>query len=239
MEWEDTSVLEAASWRLASELVRRHPGRLRLIRAQWGSGHDVLWLLPRLEGPGDVRLNRTGSIRVLQPFEKAAASESSWHRSWDDYLRADPRRFLADLEAASGLPAPPGVPGATSTTLTLRVLASIAATAVKSVDTIDIQPGFIDANDGGAPNSVLEAFSAIPPKLLRARGDDFHGQPGYRFWVVVRGSTPLLAVDQHEATAWTTQREHGLDLMRLYHDSGRRLLVTTLELFRWAENLTP
>lgn len=46
MEWNDRSVLEAASWRLASELVRRHPDTTRLIRAHPGGGQsDCLWLV--------------------------------------------------------------------------------------------------------------------------------------------------------------------------------------------------
>lgn len=45
-EWVDRSILEAASWRLASELVRRHPQSTRLIRAFPGDGqYDVLWIL--------------------------------------------------------------------------------------------------------------------------------------------------------------------------------------------------
>src|SRR5437588_367965 len=40
MEDFDRSVVEAASWRLASELVRRHPTALRLIRGHPGGGQS-------------------------------------------------------------------------------------------------------------------------------------------------------------------------------------------------------
>jgi T3SS (YopN, CesT) and YbjN peptide-binding chaperone 2 len=76
MQWTDHSVLEAASWRLASELVRRHPSTLRLIRAHPGGGQsDVLWLLPSSGEVGDVRLNRAGSISVLSRFD---GREETW-----------------------------------------------------------------------------------------------------------------------------------------------------------------
>ena len=38
--WENRSVLEAASWRLASELVRRHPDTVRLTGAHPGGGQS-------------------------------------------------------------------------------------------------------------------------------------------------------------------------------------------------------
>lgn len=49
--WQDRSILEAASWRLASELLRRHPQTLRLIRGHPAGGQaDGLWIFP-LSGP--------------------------------------------------------------------------------------------------------------------------------------------------------------------------------------------
>src|SRR3954451_21205428 len=107
--WVDQSVLEAASWRLASELYRRHPTALTLLRAHPGGGQsDCLWLLPALpkgEHAGDVRLNRAGSIQVLERFDgRSNVENAAW--TWDDYLRAEPRQFLASVELAAGLPAP-------------------------------------------------------------------------------------------------------------------------------------
>ena len=49
---EDRAVLEAASSRLANALQRRHPERLRLIRAFPAGGQaDCLWLLPAMAAP--------------------------------------------------------------------------------------------------------------------------------------------------------------------------------------------
>ena len=233
----DPTVLEAASWRLASELVRRNPGTLRLIRAHPGGGQsDCLWLLPQHDGQGDVRLNRAGTIQVLERFDGRPAQ---WPPTeWADYLDADPRQFLGRLESAAGLPSPSTVPAATPRTLTLRVLAAIAATAFKTVHPIDIEPGSIDSSgyDGG-PNEQLDAFPAVPAELKRPRPDDFYEQPGYRFWIVNRDETPILAFEQDAGLAWTTHHDTSWDLLDLYTESRRHLLVTALKLLRRVDHV--
>ena len=236
--WEDRSVLEAASWRLASELVRRHPDTVRLIRAHPGGGQsDVLWILPTAGEEGEIRLNREGTIQVLKRFDGRPAD--AWEPAeWDDYLRADPREFLHRLEVAAGLPVPQSVPAATNTTLTYRILAAIASTAVKSVHPIDIQSGMIDTSGyGGGPNEALDEFSAIPDELRRPRPDDLLGHPGYRFWVVVRDGVPVLALEQSEGLAWTQHHDVGFSTMGLYEESRRHLLVTALKLLRRVDHI--
>jgi len=236
--WEDRSVLEAASWRLASELVRRHPNTVRLIRAHPGGGQfDVLWIVPTAGGQGEIILNRAGSIQVGERFDGRPAD--AWDPTgWEEYLRADPREFLHRLEVGAGLPGPPSVPAATNTTLTYRILAAIASTAIKSVHPIDIQPGFIDTSGhGGGPNPALDAFDAIPDDLNQPQPDDLHGHPGYRFWIVVRDGVPVLALEQREGLAWTQHHDVGFSTMDLYKESRRHLLVTTLELWRRVDHI--
>lgn len=236
--WEDRSVLEAASWRLASELVRRHPTIRRLVRAHPGGGmSDCLWLLPLTGEAGDVRLNREGTIQVLERFD---GRESTWEPTpWDEYLRADPRDFLDRLESSAGLPAPASVPASTPRTLTLRVLAAIASTAVKSVHPIEIQPGMIDTSGyGGGPNrSAFEAFPGIPGRLVDARPDDFYGHAGYRFWFVIRDDVPVLAFEQREGLGWTPHHDAPVDIMDLYQESRRHLLTVVLKLLRRVDHI--
>lgn len=238
VEWVDRSVLEAVSWRLASELVRRHPDTTRLIRAHPGGGlSDCLWILPSTGDHGDIRLNRNGTIQVLERFDGRPAD--GWRPTeWEEYLGADPREFLHRLEIAAGLPMPHNVPSSTPTTLTYRILAAIAATAIKSVHPIEIQPGIIDTSGyGGGPNEALDAFSSIGAELLRPRDDDFYGEPGYRFWIVTRDDVPVLAFEQREGLAWTPHHSVAFPVQELYEESRRHLLVTALKLLRKVDHV--
>lgn len=238
MEWIDRSVLEAVSWRLASELARRHPETTRLIRAHPGGGqYDCLWLMPTCGEKGSLQMNRNGTIQILERFDGGPARDLE-SIEWDEYLRADPHGFLHRLEVAAGLPTPRRVPAATPATLTYRVLAAIASMAVKSVHPIEIQLGFVDSSgDGGGPNPALSTFAAIPADLLRPREGDLFGEPGYRFWVVIRDGSAVLAMEQGEGLAWSTHHDVALSLMDVYADSGRSLMVTTLELLRIMEQV--
>ncbi|MFN7149627.1 MAG: hypothetical protein ACK4V6_09100 [Microthrixaceae bacterium] len=69
--WGDRSVLEAASWRLGSEVVRRHPTRTRLFHGHPGGGqYDVLWVRSPSGSEGvDVPMNRNGTIQVHARFD--------------------------------------------------------------------------------------------------------------------------------------------------------------------------
>lgn len=230
----DSTVLEAVSWRLASELLRRHPRAARLIRGHPGGGqYDLLWILQKPEAGGDIRLNRNGSIQIWGRFD--GQPEIDWQPTpWDDYVRSDPRDFLGRLETAAGLIAPATVPPATATTLTYRVLAALAATAIKSVHPIEIQQGYIDTSGyGGGPNRVLGEFD-IDGDLLRTREDDFFREPGYRFWIPLRDGQPLMALEQTSGTAWFPGRKESVDVMKIYRDGHRDAAVAAAELLRHA-----
>ena len=229
------SVIEAASWRLASELVRRHPDEIRLVRGHPGGGqYDVLWLRRLGDGnqidPGNVPLNRNGTIQIHGRFDGKEVRD--WEPTeWDEYLASDPREFLLRLEAAAGLDAPSTTPASTPTTLTYRVLAAVAATAVMSVHPIDIQEGFIDSSDWSGPNATLDRFPIESARLV-AGPADLYGQAGYRFWIVVRDGEPLVAVDQADATAWAPAGGTPFNLVELYRNLGRDVAVVAGEVLR-------
>jgi len=236
--WGDRSVLEAASWRLGSELVRRHPTRTRLFHGHPGGGqYDVLWVRSPSGSEGvDVPMNRNGTIQVHARFDGESV-EDQLFISWDEYLRSDPRVFLDRLERAAGLPAVRKVPAATPMTLTYRVLAAIAASAVKSVHPIAIQPGFIDTSGyGGGPNGELDAFP-VPADLLQPREDDPYGEPGLRFWIVLRDGAPVLAFEADAGIAWTSHHPDGVNLMTVYNQNRRHLLATALGVLSRADNV--
>ena len=236
-DWVDRSVLEAASWRLASELVRRHPLTTRVLLTHPGGGqYDCLTITSPTGDGGSVQLNRNGGIPVHDRCDGRTAEH--WGVGWDEYLRADPRAFLDRLERGSGLPTPPHVPSSNPSTLTYRVLAALAATAVKSVHPIEIEAGQLDTSGGGGgPNDALDSFGSIPTELRRDRDDDPFQLGGYRFWIVLRDGVPILAFEQEQGMAWTQHHGEAFDLMGLYERSRHNVLIVALDLLRLADNI--
>jgi hypothetical protein len=232
----DESGLEALSWRLASELMRRHPVGTRLIRGHPGGGqYDLLWILDSTGGRGDIRLNRAGTIQVHGRFD--GHDRIGWEpTTWDEYNGSDPAMFIKRLERAAGLPSPSRARPATPTTLTYRVLAAIAATAAGADQRIEIQEGFIDSSgaSGSFPNEALAAF-LIPEELLRVRDDDLYREPGYRFWIVMRNDSPIIAVEQTTGVAWIGGQNEQIDLMALYRNTRRNIRTTAAKLLREVE----
>ena len=221
MEIVDRSLIEAASWRLASELMRRHPNGVRLFRGHPGSGqYDLLWMTG-IPAPGvDVRLNRNGTIQVHGRAD--GGRDLSWPpTAWSDYLSADPKDFIDRLERAAGWPAPSQVPPSTPITLTYRVLAALAGFGSKTVHPIWIEQGYIDSSGyGGGPNGILRQFT-IASDLTAVRPDDFYEEPGYRFWIPVRDDKPLAAIEQTSATAWFLDGSDPIDLMATYRSMAK------------------
>jgi hypothetical protein len=232
----DRSVIEAASWRLASELVRRHPATTRIRHTQPCSGqYDCLTITSATGVKGHIDLNREGRIHLLQRFDGEPGDQRE-PIEWDEYLQADPRAFLDELERAAGLPTPTHVPPSTARTLTYRVLAALAATAFKSVHPIEIQPGYWANDLGSGPNAALDSFPAIPDELPRSERDDPHGTAGSRFWVVLRDHVPILAFEEDEGMAWTPHFDDSVDVEDLFNRSRRNVLVVTIELLQMADN---
>ncbi len=83
------SVLEAASWRLAAELCRRHPDRLRIYELHPGGGqYDCLSIAVAGESPRSlIQLNRNGSIHIEGRWDGRAPQVEP--RSWTAYLAED------------------------------------------------------------------------------------------------------------------------------------------------------
>ena len=237
MDGLDDSVLEAVSWALASELMRRHPVGTRFIRGHPAGGQsDVLWILDATGGSGDIRLNRSGRIHVLGRFD--GGDNVDWEPTeWVEYLAEDQRVFIERIEAAAGLPVPSRARPATPTTLTYRLLAAIAVSAMHSGRSVEIQEGYIDTSGyGGGPNEALGAFP-ISDELLRVRDDDFWQQAGYRFWIVMRDEWPILAAEQTGGVVWLYGGEHQIDLVDLYRKSHRNIRSTAAKLLKQVDHL--
>jgi hypothetical protein len=235
VDCNDPSVIEAASWRLASELIRRHPGEARLIRAHPGGGqYDVLWILG--EPPYktlDIRMNRTGTIQIHGRAD--GYRDIDWQPTqWVEYLLADPQEFIMRLERSAGWPSPPTTPIRTPVTLTYRVLAALTAVAFKTVHPVSVSMGYIDSSGhGGGRNWRMSEFN-FPSALTENQKGDPYQEPGYRFWITTRDDRSLIAIEQTSATAWFLDGGPPIDLMAAYKVFKKEPALVAAELLRRA-----
>lgn len=206
---------ELLSWELASRLVARHPGTLRLIRAFPGGGqYDVLWVLGEDDRP-DIPMNRAGG--TIQVHATASGKDSNWEPTdWTTYRRSERHRFLLELERAAGLEAPMDEPAPTAESLTYSVIAALVQQWGSGAP-ISVDLGFVDTSSplgGGGPDRRLKDFDFRPELLERRPGDRFD-EPGYRFWIVTRSEEAVVAFEQSSGTARVAGSANDVDLMAL------------------------
>jgi hypothetical protein len=111
----------------------------------------------------------------------------------------------------------------------MACLLSVAATTELG---LTVEPGVYDGYDV-SPSPHHAEFPAIDSRTIEVRPEDPFGLSGYRFWFVLRGRRPVLALEQTSATAWVAgERAGGIDLMAAYRKHGRAagLLAVTGEL---------
>lgn len=219
------SVVEAASWRLAAELCRRHPERLRVYELQPGGGqYDCLSIAAGGEDPRSlVQLNRYGSIHTFGRLDGHEPDVEP--RSWAAYLAEDPYLFVRTLEDDTALPAPPEVPATVAHTLVYRLLAAAAAVDVLGVRRRRIVSGYFDSS--GEPCRARNELFADFPAADRRRADDSGERPlgiaEYRFWFVLDAGRPVACFDI-AGFAWDAAGTQ-VDLMQAYQQCGRRVGV--------------
>lgn len=217
----NTSAAEAASWRLGSELTRRHPGLTLSLGSPGGGQYDVLYVRA-----GDLPLltfNRTGTIQgrgITEPI------------SWAEYLAEDPTVFTDQLERYVGLPAVPKRPVSTPRVLTYRVLATLASLSFQFTDPPIIRMGYMDTSGyGGGPIDIAQLVPTVDPVALRPRHDDPFTEPGYRFWLVGEGIQAVL--EQDSGRGWCCHKNEPISIPDTYRANGRNIILTTIEVAKY------
>lgn len=206
--------VEALSWRLATELLRRHAGELRLVEAHGGGGqYDELRVYPRNgHGPFVVSLNRPGSAH----FSRGGP----WTGIWADALAAeDPKLIVDELERRAGLVSGAHLPAATPDVLTFRVISVLLSTAAFERGRWEVRSGYADTSDGSSVRSDLfEPFPSCRGRLSERDPGDLLGEPAYRFWFLVRNGQARLAFED-TGVAWDRQG-HEMALFSQYREAG-------------------
>ncbi len=152
------TVIEAASWTLATDLARRHP-ELSIGRCHPGGGqYDCLAI--RSEKGLSVDLNRVGRIHV-HSIEGGEGTPNWEPVEWSTFLASDPREFVALLEERVRLPKIDALPATIPRVLVYRVLAAFARLHALG-SPVDICMSAIDESGmGGGPATWLTEYPAV------------------------------------------------------------------------------
>lgn len=189
------SVREAASWSLAAEMVRRHPGRFLLATSSPMEGltYDCLRLC-RLDIGSWAEINRfaTGSA---QRWNSAAPNDRPvWFGLLTEWMDTDDRRAMvasveAWLELPSSLPCPP----APRRDLTYRVIAGFLTAKAFEQERWGVR-GLRDASGLSIDEDVASLFGLrphIPGTIPVAELPDL---PEANLWAICRGGSPVASV---------------------------------------------
>lgn len=157
------------SWRLAAELVRRHPEELWVLRT-YPAQYDLLSIrrLPDVLSSPSIDINRTGTHVFISPFNDPTSVEGRSYMSWGNaYAANDPRDWLIELELTAGLQHPVGqLPPSTRSSLVVRWIAAFLAMQTGA------RTRWSAWNDWCEPDEVSAGFTSIPgaAEWLRSRG---------------------------------------------------------------------
>ena len=185
---------EALSWRMVAELMRRHPGELKLIEAHGGGCmYDELRIYRRgadRDSPFLISLNRSGSAHFH--------GSEPWASLWSDAVAAeDPKDIVDELERRAGMASGGQLPPATPEVLTVRTIASLLEHAAFQREHWEALNGYCDSSDGSqVRQGYFDAFPLCSQRLRQSEPGDLLGKPAYRFWFLVRNGKPRLALEE-------------------------------------------
>lgn len=213
---------EIASWRLATELMRRFPKRFKIIEMHAGGGlYDSLALIS-VEGSVNVHINRGGSVVV----ESEGRDKRPWDAAWPQALLTaqDMRACVDDICEVIGWPVPDPLPSTTRHIITYRFMAEFLTHTCLGRRHWEWRNGFADTSGygGGVRSHWFAQFQEAQKSARRHDQDDVLGIPEYRFWFLVRPhklEVPALCLE----TTGVAFRKDGQseDLYKLYKERRR------------------
>ncbi len=212
----DQRAVIARPWRIASELIRRHP-ELRLIATHPADGSgDCLSIIADAAGRQPrilADLDRRGRLRI---HARSGVGPTSRQR---DLSGTDPEATVARIELDAGLIVPVRTPPATPAVLTYRVVAHFLAGQADHDETWSVR-------NEAAVSRHLARFPQVAGLVRQgARPDDLLGVPGYRFWTLLRGQEPVAILDT-DGRVHLPAEIRDLPCLYLQHDRDLGAVVT-------------
>ncbi len=217
---------EIASWRIATELIRRHPKKLTILETHPGGGqYDCLTLIKRkLDSGSPVRLmdmNRVGSLHVHRTFADELDEPVHWSDIWEEMSSIeDPKVLLDRIEAAIGLSHHGKPPVSNGEVLAYRVITALLSTAAYGRVLWECRNGYVDTSGyGGGPEERYFADFPVTRAWLEDTPNMPFGIAHYGFWFLLRKDTPVLCL--HVTGRVADRVGNVYELVPLYQKYGR------------------
>lgn len=185
---------EALSWKLVSELHRRHPGDFTVIETHPGGGqYDCLSLWAGSQTVAD--LNRVGGFNVF-----SGDRSIPWQELWPAALVEGGIADLLDrMSRECGLSIPAQLPPTGPETLVYRVMAGVSAALVFDKASWEWRNGQLDTSgcdDQGYRDQWFEAFPGAKAAARAGLPDTPFGNPKYGFWFLLKDDQPIVCLSK-------------------------------------------
>lgn len=227
-------LVNAQSWWIASELVRRHPHLLIHEMHPGGGMYDVLCVLPPIAaGFGEdvlVMLNREGTLQVHYPPSARSGVSTRVVAGWPEVLWAsNPHVHVKAIEEATGWGHPIKAPASGPRTIAYRFISALLNITVNDRHRWDARNEFIDTS-GHVPTPFAGGIADASQILEDLRSSPELGLPGEpesHIWALLRGGSPVAFVSTEGRFYRGAER---IELLPAYRDTGRSMtqLVTRL-----------
>ncbi|RYZ87916.1 MAG: hypothetical protein EOP06_11855 [Proteobacteria bacterium] len=216
---------EALSWKLVSELHRRHPGKFSAIETHPGGGqYDCLSLWQGNQTIAD--LNRVGGFHSGQ-------RSIPWNELWQICISDGGIAAVLDrMSDACGFTIPVKLAPTSPETLIYRIMAGVAAALAFEKDVWEWRNGQEDTSGEGDQTYRDQWFEAFLGAKEAARADSSgepFGNSKYGFWFLLKNHQPRVCISK-TALCWASDGG-AINLAETYRQDRRphRLVGIILE----------
>jgi hypothetical protein len=195
------SLIELASWTLASELIRRAPQHLHIAEMHPGGGqYDCLSIFQTDLECNLCTFNRVGSFTAFKWFDNGRDRDFSTQIDvWDRVAKGDStREILDEISNLIRLPKPSPLPAGTATSLTYRMITATLQVKTFATAGWTCLSGFHDSSGFEGSSIRTELFRCFPSVHLPSDWENSHklgiiGPSG--FWFLCCDDEPMICLE--------------------------------------------